>query len=57
MMGTEAYYREEYKLAITNLEKSLREFFRAADECRADCEGPFDQGWLPDFTSSVASKY
>ncbi len=53
--GTEAYYAEEYDTAISKLEASINEFIKANDECRADCEGPFDQGWLPDFTSSIAS--
>ncbi|KAE8744370.1 hypothetical protein FOCC_FOCC008974 [Frankliniella occidentalis] len=56
-LGTEAYFKEEYDAAISNLEASLKEFFKASDECRADCEGPFDQGWLPDFTSSIANHF
>ncbi|KAK3914415.1 Prolyl 3-hydroxylase 1 [Frankliniella fusca] len=55
--GTDAYYAEEYDVAVTNMEASIKEFLKANDECRADCEGPFDQGWLPDFTSSIANHF
>ena len=33
-----------------------REYIKAEDECRLSCEKPFDHGWFPDFTTSVASK-
>lgn len=57
LAGTEAYFSENYASAVSNLEESLLEFLNAIERCRADCEGPFDQGWLPDFTPSITSTY
>ncbi|XP_034231113.1 prolyl 3-hydroxylase 1-like [Thrips palmi] len=57
LAGTDAYFSENYESAVSNLEESLHEFLNAVDRCRADCEGPFDQGWLPDFTPSITNHY
>ncbi|XP_060516352.1 prolyl 3-hydroxylase 1-like isoform X2 [Cylas formicarius] len=29
----------------------------AEDECRAQCEGPFDPGWYPDFVMSISNHF
>lgn len=39
------------------MEESLESYLQAENECRAQCEGPFDHGWLPDFVPSVSSKW
>jgi hypothetical protein len=54
--GSEAYQQEDYKSVINYIEESLEDYLRSEEECRAYCEGPFDQGWFPDFVSSIASK-
>ena len=55
--GTEAYHDQKYSEVIELFEASLKDLLNAEEDCRAYCEGPFDQGWLPDFVSSVASRY
>lgn len=55
--GSEAYQHEDYKSVINYIEESLEDYLRGEEECRAYCEGPFDQGWFPDFVSSIASKF
>lgn len=42
-------------MVIENMEQSLTQYERDEEECRAFCEGPFDQGWHPDFITSTAS--
>lgn len=37
------------------MEESLASYLHAEDECRAQCEGPFDPGWYPDFVPAIAS--
>lgn len=54
--GINAYGRGNWQLVIENIERSLQQFIYDSDECRAFCEGEFDQGWHIDFTSSMASK-
>jgi hypothetical protein len=54
--GSEAYEHEDYKSVVNYIEGSLQDYLRGEEECRAYCEGPFDQGWFPDFVSSIASK-
>lgn len=39
------------------MEESLVAYLQAEEECRAQCEGPFDQGWYPDFIPSISSEY
>jgi hypothetical protein len=55
--GSEAYQHEDYMSVINYIEESLEDYLKSEEECRAYCEGPFDQGWLPDFISSIASKF
>ena len=54
--GIGAYDKENWTLAIDSLEKSLELFIEEEQDCRAYCEGGFDQGWFPDFISSTASE-
>lgn len=56
ILGTLAYEKEDYKATITHMEKSLPLYYEAYEDCRFLCENPFNQGWFPDFISSVASK-
>ncbi|CAD6204817.1 GSCOCG00002996001-RA-CDS [Cotesia congregata] len=55
--GVKAYEEEYFEEAIENLEKSLRFYLKAEEDCRFYCEGPFDQGWHPEFTSSFANHF
>lgn len=54
--GVRAYEDGNYDEAVVELESSLESYMESEEQCRIYCEGPFDQGWYPEFTSSVASK-
>lgn len=49
------YEKEDFNSVIQYFEESLVDYLQNEEECRAFCEGPFDQGWFPDFTPSIAS--
>ena len=49
------YQNEHYKEAIEHMEEALNLYWKEYDQCRHLCESPFDQGWFPDFVSSVSS--
>lgn len=53
--GSDAYQKKDWDTAINNMEESLASYLHAEDECRAQCEGPFDPGWYPDFVPAIAS--
>jgi hypothetical protein len=53
--GVEAYNKEDFPSAINYFEESLDDYLENEEQCRTYCEGPFDQGWNPDFTPSIAS--
>ncbi|XP_014480867.1 PREDICTED: prolyl 3-hydroxylase 1-like isoform X2 [Dinoponera quadriceps] len=55
--GVQAYEDENYKEAVGEFETSLESYIESEEECRIYCEGPFDQGWYPEFTSSVANHF
>nr|CAD7433270.1 unnamed protein product [Timema monikensis] len=52
--GSEAYRNEDFRSVIGYIEESLDELLKEEEDCRAFCEGPFDQGWFPDFVSSIS---
>lgn len=54
--GTLAYQENNFDLTLTHMEKSLKLFYDEYENCRFLCESPFDQGWFPDFVSSIASE-
>lgn len=56
MKGVKNYGDELYEEAAVNFEKSLELYMKSEDECRFYCEGSFEQGWHPEFTSSIASE-
>lgn len=39
------------------MEESLVSYLQSEEECRSQCEGPFDHGWYPDFVPSISSKF
>ncbi|XP_050584076.1 prolyl 3-hydroxylase 1-like isoform X1 [Bombus affinis] len=55
--GVSAYENGDYAEAAGLFETSLRSYLEAEEECRFYCEGPFDQGWHPEFTSSIANHF
>ncbi|XP_016841537.1 prolyl 3-hydroxylase 2 [Nasonia vitripennis] len=55
--GVTAYENEYYEEAVEKLEFSLKSFFEAEEQCRFYCEGPFDQGWSPEFTTAVSNHF
>ena len=55
--ATIAYKDNNFDLTITHMERSLKMFLEEYQNCRFMCENPFDQGWFPDFVSSVASEW
>lgn len=54
--GVQAYEDENYETAVIEFENSLESYMESEEQCRIYCEGPFDQGWYPEFTSSITSK-
>ncbi|KAK8403828.1 hypothetical protein O3P69_000128 [Scylla paramamosain] len=55
--ATVAYKENNFDLTITHMEHSLKMFLEEYQNCRYMCESPFDQGWFPDFVSSVANHF
>ncbi|OAD59085.1 Prolyl 3-hydroxylase 1, partial [Eufriesea mexicana] len=55
--GVSAYNSEKYAEAVSLFEASLESYLDSENECRFYCEGPFDQGWHPEFTSSLANHF
>lgn len=55
--GTTNYARGNWSDVIRDMEGALVEYLKTEKICRALCDGPFDQGWLPDFTLSVANHF
>ena len=52
----EHYNDHEWDKSVDSFEKAVADFYVAEEECRAECERPFDMGWFPDFVTAVASK-
>merc|ERR1712032_152311 len=57
LAGQTAYVDEEWVVMVENMEESLRLYLKEEDDCRLQCDKPFDQKWYPDFTSSVANHF
>ncbi|GAB0099517.1 hypothetical protein DMENIID0001_153890 [Sergentomyia squamirostris] len=57
LKGMDTYRESKWRESIDNLEKSLEIFIEEENACRAFCEGSFDQGWHPDFTTSTANHF
>lgn len=55
--GMNAYNNEDWESVVAYMEESLQAYFASEQRCRVLCEGSFDQGWLPDFTSSVSNHF
>ncbi|XP_034172904.2 prolyl 3-hydroxylase 2 isoform X1 [Osmia lignaria lignaria] len=55
--GVSAYENEYYAEAVGLFETSLKSYIESEEECRFYCEGSFDQGWHPEFTSSIANHF
>ena len=53
----ELYLSADWSKAIELFEITLKKYLEELESCRLSCEKPFDQGWFPDFVSSVASIY
>lgn len=57
IQGNTAYNNNNYEETIHYMEESVDAYYNADDDCRRLCENPFDQGWFPDFVSSIANHY
>nr|XP_012234724.1 PREDICTED: prolyl 3-hydroxylase 2-like isoform X1 [Linepithema humile] len=57
LRGVRAYEDENYAEAVAEFESSLEFYMESEEECRIYCEGPFDQGWYPEFTSSISNHF
>ncbi|XP_043256674.1 prolyl 3-hydroxylase 1-like [Colletes gigas] len=57
MRAVSAYEDENYAKAANLFEASLNSYLDYEEECRFYCEAPFDQGWLPEFTTSLANHF
>lgn len=49
------YALENYTATVAHMERSLRLYQYEYEECRAFCEGDYEQGWQPDFVTATAS--
>ena len=51
--GIKSFADKDYQAATYHFEKSLMEFYKAEEECRAMCEGEYDGGeeYLDEVTS------
>lgn len=57
IQGVQEYEAENYVEAIAEFESSLESYMESEENCRSYCEGPLDQGWYPEFTSSIANHF
>jgi len=56
-LGKESYENENWEVSALQFEEALSSFFIELENCRLLCEKSFDQGWFPDFTSSIANHF
>lgn len=54
--GTKAYTAEEWTEVISQMEGAVTSYLEAENQCRRNCEKPFDMGWFPEFVVSMSSK-
>jgi len=57
LLGTDYYRAEDWEKLIEAMEEALKMYLVAEELCRVNCDKPFDMGWYPDFTSSVANHF
>ena len=55
LKATDHYRNEEWAKVTERMEKALALYLEAEEECRYECEKPFDMGWYPDFIASISS--
>ncbi|XP_059469001.1 prolyl 3-hydroxylase 1-like [Neocloeon triangulifer] len=55
--GVDAYDKKNFEAVIQYFEESLADYMQNEKECRAYCEGPFDQGWFPEFVPSISNHF
>ena len=53
--GTKAYTAEEWTEVISQMEGAVTSYLEAENQCRRNCEKPFDMGWFPEFVVSMSS--
>ena len=56
-MGYGAYQAGDFPVVIHNMEESLKEYWKADDECRALCEGKYENREFMDLYEAISSKY
>lgn len=52
-----AYNGENFRTSVSDMELSLRDFFKVYDECLAASEGPRDVKDFKDFYPSIAGQF
>ncbi len=57
LSGTDSYREHSWSEVVDRMEKALKFYLEAEEECRFACEKPFDMGWFPDFIISISSKH
>eukprot|EP00095_Tigriopus_kingsejongensis_P000094 maker-scaffold1877_size25834-snap-gene-0.6 protein:Tk00094 transcript:maker-scaffold1877_size25834-snap-gene-0.6-mRNA-1 annotation:"hypothetical protein TcasGA2_TC004700" len=57
MDGAQYYRDENYKMMIENMEQVIPLYLKHEEDCRFECEKPFDMGWFPDFITSIANHF
>ena len=53
--GVAAYNKEEWSIVIAEMERAVTSYLDAENQCRRNCEKPFDMGWFPEFVVSMSS--
>jgi len=56
-LAKESYEDENWSVSTLQFEEALSSFFIELENCRLLCEKSFDQGWFPDFVSSIANHF
>jgi len=57
ILGDSYHQEEDHSFVVWHMEAALSGYWTALRDCRTMCDEPFDQGWLPDFVSSIANHF
>ncbi|XP_066303184.1 cartilage-associated protein-like isoform X2 [Branchiostoma lanceolatum] len=55
--GVAAYNDEDYKECKRTMEKAIKLYLQADQECRVQCEGPYIHEYFPEFFQSITNHY
>jgi len=55
--GVKAYNNQEWVEVVEKMEEAVNLYIDAENECRRDCQRPFDMGWFPEFIVSISNHF